>query len=282
MGTQSQTSAPTPSSSNRHHHNGSNCPTPILLHPGRGGGSSRAAHPHRGGRRKHPVLVGGLPGREPQPVVHRLRHLHSGDPHVHGHRSARSHLLRRRFMNQLAKLWNEYPRFRLVTKTIMFIIGGFFLDALRQVYMLYDATSVYGTTSGQVPGASGYTLNKDAYLGFYKAERNAYLCGTTSTPSLPLDIGSNGRLSGTWWGSPRRRWWHSLPFLHALPLRPHDGHAHAPREQAREPREHFDHPLPHREADQGRRRPAHQEQDQVIAAVGDVRSGKRHIASNNK
>merc|ERR1711941_54912 len=90
--TQSQASAPTPTSSNRHHHNGSNCPTPILLHPGRGG-SSRAAHPHRGGRRKHPVLVGGLPGREPQPVVHRLRHLHSGDPHVHGHRSARSHLL---------------------------------------------------------------------------------------------------------------------------------------------------------------------------------------------
>merc|ERR1711879_1050149 len=179
MGTQSQTSAPTPSSSNRHHHNGSNCPTPILLHPGRGG-PSRAAHPHRGGgRRKHPVLVGGLPGREPQPVVHRLRHLHSGDPHVHGHRSARSHLLRRRFMNQLAKLWNEYPRFRLVTKTVMFIIGGFFLDALRQVYMLYDATSVYGTTGSQVPNASGYTLNKDAYLGFYKAERNAYLCGTT-------------------------------------------------------------------------------------------------------
>jgi hypothetical protein len=86
---------------------------------------------------------------------------------------------RRKFMNHLAKLWNEYPRFRLVTKTVMFIIGGFFLDALRQVYMLYDATSVYGTTSGQVPGASGYTLNKDAYLGFYKAERNAYLCGTT-------------------------------------------------------------------------------------------------------
>ncbi len=26
---------------------------------------------------------------------------------------------RRQFMNQLAKLWNEYPRFRLVTKTVM-------------------------------------------------------------------------------------------------------------------------------------------------------------------
>jgi hypothetical protein len=89
---------------------------------------------------------------------------------------------RTNFMNRLAKLWNEYPRFRLVTKTIMYIIGGFFLDALRHMYMLYDATSVYGGASNtQVPGVSGYTINKDAYLGFYKAERNAYLCGTTST-----------------------------------------------------------------------------------------------------
>jgi len=86
---------------------------------------------------------------------------------------------RRQFMNQLAKLWNEYPRFRLVTKTVMFIIGGFFLDALRHMYMLYDATSVYGPANAQVPGAGAYTINKDAYLGFYKAERNAYLCGTT-------------------------------------------------------------------------------------------------------
>merc|ERR1711879_900114 len=179
MGTQSQTSAPTPSSSNRHHHNGSNCPTPILLHPGRGG-PSRAAHPHRGGgRRKHPVLVGGLPGREPQPVVHRLRHLHSGDPHVHGHRSARSHLLPPPLHEPARQALERVPSLPPGPKTVMFIIGGFFLDALRQVYMLYDATSVYGTTSGQVPGASGYTLNKDAYLGFYKAERNAYLCGTT-------------------------------------------------------------------------------------------------------
>jgi len=75
-------------------------------------------------------------------------------------------------MNWLAKLWNEYPRFRLVTKTswsaaplvfspsarfsylslcTQFIIGGFFLDALRHMYMLYDATSVYGAGNAQVP-----------------------------------------------------------------------------------------------------------------------------------
>jgi hypothetical protein len=39
----------------------------------------------------------------------------------------------------------------LVVST-QYIIGGFFLDALRHMYMLYDATSVYGGASNtQVP-----------------------------------------------------------------------------------------------------------------------------------
>jgi len=86
--------------------------------------------------------------------------------------------LRSQLIYNLARLWDHNHRFRLVIKTLMFIMGCFFFDALRHMYTLYDSTSVYGTTNAN-PGLQAGSAQRDAFLGYYKAERNAYLCGFT-------------------------------------------------------------------------------------------------------
>ncbi len=87
--------------------------------------------------------------------------------------------LRTKILQELSKLWNEYPRFRLATKIVMVrrflnrsvkgfnkpcvvcltflsswqgLLGLLFLDSLRRIYYLYDATSIYGTTSHDLTG----------------------------------------------------------------------------------------------------------------------------------
>jgi len=73
-------------------------------------------------------------------------------------------LVRKSILRGLMKLWNTYPRFRLLYKTLMAVLVYLFADSLRRMY----ATSIR-LESGHI---------KD-YSTLYASERNAYLCGFT-------------------------------------------------------------------------------------------------------
>jgi len=75
---------------------------------------------------------------------------------------------RKIFLQKLSDFWNHYPRARIVTKTCLGVVGLFFLDALRSVYLI-------STIVDPVHPAKPDELN----LRTFAAQRNAFLTGFT-------------------------------------------------------------------------------------------------------
>lgn len=68
--------------------------------------------------------------------------------------------------NSYTDFWNEYPRARIVTKTCLGIVGLFFVDAIRSLYLVT-------TIVDPVHPAKPDELN----LRTFAAQRNAFLTG---------------------------------------------------------------------------------------------------------
>ncbi|PRP77835.1 hypothetical protein PROFUN_14154 [Planoprotostelium fungivorum] len=72
---------------------------------------------------------------------------------------------------KMAVLWNQYPRFRIITKTLMSIVAALFFDSLRKMYVIH--LSIYQPDLLKVGREA--EINKNLLV----AQRNAYLCGFT-------------------------------------------------------------------------------------------------------
>jgi len=79
--------------------------------------------------------------------------------------------LRTKAVEFLSNMWKNNPRVRIVTKTVMGVVFVFFLDALRQMYLLHLIEVEPGLESVEMFGESNRSL--------LQAERNAFLCGCT-------------------------------------------------------------------------------------------------------
>jgi len=73
---------------------------------------------------------------------------------------------RKMFLQKLSNFWNNFPRARIVTKTCLGIVGLFFVDALRSLYLV---TSIVDPIHPAKPDE----LN----LRTFAAQRNAFLTG---------------------------------------------------------------------------------------------------------
>jgi len=71
---------------------------------------------------------------------------------------------RRGLLHTVIRVWNQYPRFRLMYKTAIGFVCYLFFDSLRRIYVVNLRIE-----TGQV---------KD-FSALYASERNAYLCGLT-------------------------------------------------------------------------------------------------------
>eukprot|EP01117_Protostelium_nocturnum_P006732 TRINITY_DN2423_c0_g1_i1.p1 TRINITY_DN2423_c0_g1~~TRINITY_DN2423_c0_g1_i1.p1 ORF type:complete len:201 (-),score=68.81 TRINITY_DN2423_c0_g1_i1:267-869(-) len=69
----------------------------------------------------------------------------------------------------MSKLWNSFPRFRIVTKTLLVIITGLFFDSLRRMY------SIHLTTFQPDVLKIGKQVEMNTVLA--EAQRNAFLTG---------------------------------------------------------------------------------------------------------
>jgi len=79
--------------------------------------------------------------------------------------------MRRRIVQGLSWLWNKQPRARVIMKTSLAVVGIFFLDAVRKMYVLYMAQlDPYIMNAARGP---------EMDLSLFEAERNAFLCGCT-------------------------------------------------------------------------------------------------------
>jgi len=75
-------------------------------------------------------------------------------------------------LDALSKLWNQYPRFRIVTKTVMAIIFLLLVDSIRRMYLVHTFTEPENV-SLKVSAA------QDLAASLYEAERDGFLCGFT-------------------------------------------------------------------------------------------------------
>jgi len=73
---------------------------------------------------------------------------------------------RKLFLQKLSDFWNHYPRARIVTKTCLGVVGLFFIDALRSLYLVTSFVD-------PVHPAKPDELNLRAFA----AQRNAFLTG---------------------------------------------------------------------------------------------------------
>eukprot|EP01113_Clastostelium_recurvatum_P025203 TRINITY_DN3031_c0_g1_i3.p1 TRINITY_DN3031_c0_g1~~TRINITY_DN3031_c0_g1_i3.p1 ORF type:complete len:180 (+),score=33.08 TRINITY_DN3031_c0_g1_i3:139-678(+) len=82
---------------------------------------------------------------------------------------------RRAFMMQLARIWNRFPRARIVSKAVMCLVFCLFLDSARAIYKVeqvkHDQPDInLKTITGQAP-----VLN----IRLFASERNLFLTGFT-------------------------------------------------------------------------------------------------------
>jgi len=73
---------------------------------------------------------------------------------------------RKLFLQKLADFWNNYPRARIVIKTCFGIVGLFFIDALRSLYLVTNIVD-------PIHPAKPDELN----LRTFASQRNAFLTG---------------------------------------------------------------------------------------------------------
>ena len=78
---------------------------------------------------------------------------------------------RAKISQQMSRLWNLYPRFRIVMKTFIGIVTALFLDALRQMYMVHLSQRQPDLLKVGKEGEMNNTL--------VAAQRNAFMCGFT-------------------------------------------------------------------------------------------------------
>jgi len=92
---------------------------------------------------------------------------------------------RRKFLELFARVWNQYPRFRIVTGTWMTLISFLFVDALRKMWVIHVTTTpqIIETPSGistvDLSSSNLVGNQKDIEVTLMVAERNAFLCGLT-------------------------------------------------------------------------------------------------------
>jgi len=72
---------------------------------------------------------------------------------------------------KMATAWNTLPRFRIISKTLMTIIGALFFDSLRKMYVIHLSTF----QPDLLKVGREVEINKDLLI----AQRNAYLTGFT-------------------------------------------------------------------------------------------------------
>lgn len=73
---------------------------------------------------------------------------------------------RKVFLQKLSDFWNNYPRARIVTKTCLGIVGLFFIDSIRSLYLVT-------TIVDPIHPAKPDELN----LRTFASQRNAFLTG---------------------------------------------------------------------------------------------------------
>ncbi|PRP82509.1 hypothetical protein PROFUN_10079 [Planoprotostelium fungivorum] len=76
---------------------------------------------------------------------------------------------RLKFSNGMSKLWNGFPRFRIVAKTLLVIVSALFLDSLRRMYTVH--LSIYQ------PDILKMGRQTEMNMMLVSAQRNAFLCG---------------------------------------------------------------------------------------------------------
>jgi len=75
---------------------------------------------------------------------------------------------RKIFLQKISNFWNHYPRARIVTKTCLGVVGLFFVDSIRSIYLITNIVD-------PVHPAKPDELN----LRTFAAQRNAFLTGFT-------------------------------------------------------------------------------------------------------
>jgi len=76
---------------------------------------------------------------------------------------------RLKFSNGMAKLWNQFPRFRIVAKTVLVLVSGLFVDSLRRMYTIH--LSIYE------PSILKMGRQTEMNMVLVAAQRNAFLTG---------------------------------------------------------------------------------------------------------
>ena len=66
-------------------------------------------------------------------------------------------------------MYNRYPRFRIISKTVIGIIALLFVDSLREMYSVHWVT--------QPPERLGIEKEAQINLDLVSSQRNAFLCG---------------------------------------------------------------------------------------------------------